>query len=277
MAQWVHALDVGAYQFIAAVWAMYWPTFLIVAAFTALERLFPLESNLPWRAVRFNLVWQVFALSMFVVLLWTAWGEFIHWAAAKAGTPLVYIARSDSLMFEAGRILLLIAVNDFLQYWVHRLMHAVPALWVVHRFHHDETHLHAATSLRQHWLSFPLTQMMLLPAAWLWGSDPAPAYAGLTIVAIAAFHHSNIRIDTGMPPIIVGPQMHRIHHAPERAVHDKNFAAVFPLWDMLFGTYVAPRKGKFDKTGLTGQPATDSYGKAFVQPLLDWRQMLRKY
>lgn len=78
MAEWVHALDVGAYQFIAAVWAMYWPTFVIVAAFTILERLFPLEPNLPWRAVRFNLVWQVFALSMFVVLSWTVWGKFIN-------------------------------------------------------------------------------------------------------------------------------------------------------------------------------------------------------
>ena len=277
MAEWVHALDAGAYQFIAAVWAMYWPTFLIVAAFTIMERLFPLEPNLPWRVVRFNLVWQVFALSMFVVLSWTLWGEFINWAAAKAGTPLVYIARSDSFAFEVGRILLLIAMNDFLQYWVHRLMHAVPALWVVHRFHHDEVHLNAATSLRQHWLNVPITQLLLLPLAWLWGGDPGPAYAGLGIVAITAFHHSNIRVDTGsMPPLIVGPQTHRIHHAPERASHDKNFAAVFPLWDILFGTYAAPRRGEFGQTGLTDHPPTESYATAFVQPLLDWRKMLRK-
>lgn len=87
MTAWLHALDVWAYQFIAALWGMFWPTFLIVAAFTGVERLFPLDPKLPWRAVRFNLVWQLMVLSITLALSWTAWGHLIGWLAGVAGPP----------------------------------------------------------------------------------------------------------------------------------------------------------------------------------------------
>lgn len=272
---WLHALDVWAYQFIAALWGMFWPTFLIVAAFTGLERLFPLETRLPWRAVRFNLVWQLMVLSITLALSWTAWGHLIGWAAGQAGTPLVFIAKASSPWVEVGRVVLVLAVYDLMQYWVHRLAHAVPGLWVVHRFHHEERHLHAATSLRQHWLNFPITQLLFLPTAWLWGGDPIPPAAGYAVIAIAAFHHANIRLETGWwGNLIVGPQMHRLHHAPERTVHDKNFAAMFPFWDRLFGTYHAPRRNSFGQTGLADKPPSSSFGIALIQPLLEWWTML---
>jgi sterol desaturase/sphingolipid hydroxylase (fatty acid hydroxylase superfamily) len=272
---WLHQLDVWAYQFIAALWGMFWPTFLIVAAFTGVERLFPLEPKLPWRAVRFNLVWQLIVLSISLALSWTAWGHLIGWLVGIAGTPLVFVAKAGAPWVEAWRIVLAIAVLDLMQYWVHRLSHAMPALWVVHRFHHEERHLHAATSLRQHWLNFPIMQLLLLPTAWLWGGDPIPSAAGYAVIAIAAFHHANIRLETGWwGHLVVGPQMHRLHHAPERAVHDKNFAAVFPAWDRLFGTYLAPRKHEFGPTGLADRSPTASYMLALIQPVLDWSNML---
>ena len=274
MTDWLHALDYWSYQFIAAVWGMYWPTFLIIAAFTVAERLFPLEKNLPWRAVRFNLAWQVFALSAFVALSWSAWGDIFRWLYGLAGRPIIYVARSDSWLIESGRILLIIAVNDLLLYWVHRLSHAVPALWMVHRFHHNEEHLHAATMTRQHWLSFPIAQVLLLPTVWLWGGDAVPQTVVIVVTAIAVFHHSNLRLGLGrLTPIIVGPQLHRLHHARDRANHDSNFAGVFPLWDIVFGTYRAPRPGEFGATGLATQKPSSEYWRSFFQPLVDWWAM----
>ena len=36
-----------------------------------------------------------------------------------------------------GQLLLLFVVRDFVQWWVHRLLHAVPFLWKFHKVHHS--------------------------------------------------------------------------------------------------------------------------------------------
>jgi len=274
---WLHALDVWAYQFIAALWGTFWPTLLIVAAFTGLERLFPLEANQPWRATRFNFVWHLITMAFTLALSWTVWGDLIRMVLREAGTPIIFLAQSSSPWIEVGRIALSIAIYDLTQYWVHRLAHALPALWVVHRFHHEEQYLNAATSLRQHWLMFPITQLLLLPTAWLWGGDPIPASAGYAIIALAAFHHANLRLEAGwLGNLIVTPQLHRLHHAPDRAVHDNNFAVVFPFWDRAFGTYLAPGRAEFGPTGLMDKSPSASYWSAMAQPFLEWWGMLAR-
>ena len=59
------------------------------------------------------------------------------------------------------------------------------------------------------------------------------------------FHSLELRIQLGRWSWVAGaPQVHRIHHSrlPQHA--DKNFAAYFPIWDVLFGTYWHPREGR---------------------------------
>lgn len=40
--------------------------------------------------------------------------------------------------------------------------------------------------------------------------------------------------------MIASPAFHRWHHAADEAGRDKNFAGLFPVWDLLFGTYYLP-------------------------------------
>jgi sterol desaturase/sphingolipid hydroxylase (fatty acid hydroxylase superfamily) len=40
----------------------------------------------------------------------------------------------------------------------------------------------------------------------------------------------------------VTPQVHRIHHARERDLAFSNYANVFPVWDILFGTFQDPTR-----------------------------------
>lgn len=35
------------------------------------------------------------------------------------------------------------------------------------------------------------------------------------------------------------PDLHRVHHSSWRSETDSNYGAVFPIWDMILGTYVA--------------------------------------
>ena len=60
-------------------------------------------------------------------------------------------------------------------------------------------------------------------------------------VGVTLFSHSNIRLpawlDAGLRRVIVTPDLHRVHHSTWQPETDSNFGAVFPIWDMVFGTY----------------------------------------
>jgi sterol desaturase/sphingolipid hydroxylase (fatty acid hydroxylase superfamily) len=274
--EYLHFLDTWLYQLIVSVWAMYWPILVTVLVFTAVERLYPLEPGQPWQLVRFNLVWQLLSLIALFVLSSTGWGAFIVWLSQLVPTPLVPLTPAESAWGEFGRILLIVVLGDLVSYWSHRLQHATPVLWAIHRLHHDEEHLHAATAIRQHWLNLPFTQIIVLPPlAWLLGAQTVPAMIGVLLGAINIFQHANIRLEIGwLTPVIAGPQWHRIHHARMPALYNRNFSAIFPVWDVLFGTHRQPLPGEFAATGLQGSSASDQFGRTFVQPLMDWWHLL---
>lgn len=256
-------------------WSLFWPSLAVICVFALAERRWPLEPAQSWRAWGFNLVWHALFLAVFLLLVNSAWGRFVDLLARQGAQPLV--PRADSAAGSALRIALAVLAHDFFVYWGHRLMHAAPALWAFHRLHHDEKHLNASTSLRQHWLSIPVHQIVVfLPLAWLFGVEAQPAVLMWALIALGAFHHANLRLSLGpFTPWLVGPQAHRIHHAPPRALHDCNYASLFPVWDRLFGTWHAPRAHEFGATGLDTHPPTASQWQALAMPLPQWWSMLR--
>jgi sterol desaturase/sphingolipid hydroxylase (fatty acid hydroxylase superfamily) len=90
------------------------------------------------------------------------------------------------------------------------------------------------------------------------------------------FQHMNLRLQMGRAtPLVMGPQLHRLHHSTDAQVYNSNYATVLPLWDLLFGTYRAPRAGQFDATGVAGVEPTRTFGRAAFGPLALWWQMVR--
>jgi sterol desaturase/sphingolipid hydroxylase (fatty acid hydroxylase superfamily) len=62
------------------------------------------------------------------------------------------------------------------------------------------------------------------------------------------FNHSNIRlsdrVDRALRPVIVTPDMHRVHHSSDPAETDSNYGFNFAFWDRLFATYTrSPKLG----------------------------------
>jgi sterol desaturase/sphingolipid hydroxylase (fatty acid hydroxylase superfamily) len=82
----------------------------------------------------------------------------------------------------------------------------------------------------------------------------SPVQAGIISLAVAQwgnFIHANIRVNLGpLSTVLCGPQLHRVHHSIEERHRDKNFAAFFPMWDVIFGTYCKP--DGWPKTGVNG-------------------------
>ena len=272
----LHQLDVRAYQLIGEVWRLYWPVLLVTLMLTLIERCFPLERSQPWRTWLFNMAWHALVLAIGVILSWTAWGEFVAWLAGMEAAPTPAPA-PQGWPQELARLAVVLLVYDFCNYWAHRLQHAVPALWAMHQFHHEERHMNAAASLRSHWLNIPYLQMLVtVPLMWLLGFEAYSFTAYLAIHVFLGYSHMNVRLDLGrFSKLLVGPQYHRMHHARERRQYDCNFATLLPLWDILFGTFAPPVAGDFGPTGVSGVPASHALIAASLQPINEWWRMLK--
>jgi sterol desaturase/sphingolipid hydroxylase (fatty acid hydroxylase superfamily) len=152
------------------------------------------------------------------------------------------------------QVICLLLLQSFAAYWMHRMEHAIPALWALHKFHHSADRMSIMTANRQTELTKGMEQLTLvLFVAFL--SDPIaqrPA-AGSPLFAIVVIYllyrtftrvnqylvHSNLTTDYGWIGrwLLVSPNMHRLHHATDPKYFNKNFTFDLVIWDRLFGTY----------------------------------------
>jgi sterol desaturase/sphingolipid hydroxylase (fatty acid hydroxylase superfamily) len=137
---------------------------------------------------------------------------------------------------------LTLTAQTFVAYWLHRTMHRAPLLWRVHRVHHSDTSVDVSTSLRHH----PLELLVTTPAAalviLLIGAPVSVVLASETfLVTTAFFGHAEIvlpcALDRALAWIVVTPRLHRLHHHPERRLHDSNYGDTLTVWDRVFGTF----------------------------------------
>src|SRR5215471_6211001 len=146
---------------------------------------------------------------------------------------------------------------DLGEYWRHRLQHRLPWWWALHSLHHDQRQMTLWTDDRNHVLDDVLGAVWRGALAMLIGVTPSEY--PLVLIAfrlIESLSHSNVRLGFGRfgTPLVVGPHYHRLHHAIEHAKppFDRamgcNFAVIFPVWDVIFGTW--RRDPAFPQTGV---------------------------
>jgi sterol desaturase/sphingolipid hydroxylase (fatty acid hydroxylase superfamily) len=59
-----------------------------------------------------------------------------------------------------------------------------------------------------------------------------------------------VRIPAFLHRVVMTPQVHRIHHARAPELAFSNYAGVFPIWDVLFGTFQDPTRVEPDAFGI---------------------------
>jgi len=221
----------------------------ICAVLFAVERIRPVEKKQPLKGIVFNLlVAIVLAASTQVTIGWL--GAVLPPLPFR---PFLTIEPPTNLYERIGCDLLVLFIYDFFAYWLHRIEHGLPFLWRIHRLHHEEKNMNVSTTNRHNPLEALLrVPFIMLPMVTLFDLPFAPLVFGVSLgVIIPSFSHMNLRLQMGwMTALVTGPQLHRLHHSAELRHQDKNFANIFPFWDILFGTYLAPEPGEFPRTGL---------------------------
>jgi sterol desaturase/sphingolipid hydroxylase (fatty acid hydroxylase superfamily) len=138
---------------------------------------------------------------------------------------------------------------DFVIWLQHVMVHAVPALWRLHRVHHADLDDDVTTGSRFHPIEIGLSMLIKFATITVLG-PPVLAVVIFEVLlnATAMFNHGNIRIpvvvDRVLRWFVVTPDMHRVHHSIEDDETNSNFGFNLPWWDRMFGTYRdQPRAG----------------------------------
>ncbi len=168
-------------------------------------------------------------------------------------------------------ILLVVVLGDLLEYWLHRLSHAIPALWRVHAVHHMPTRLHIVKAGRHHLLYFFLRGSIVWTPLLLLGAPPSLIVWQLVAATLTGnVAHANIafKIPAFMHRVLVTPQFHRLHHSIDRVQGNSNFGVLLPIWDLLFGTHVDPVTAPLAAVGIEGDPIPHRWLTELAWPVL---------
>ena len=168
----------------------------------------------PVLAVALAVTLQMRGIGLFNLLAWPAWLE----------------------------ITLAIALFDLAIYWQHRVFHAVPWLWRLHRVHHSDTAFDVTTGVRFHPLEIAASMLIKLGLVALLGPPALAVILFELLLSLGSlFTHSDFslppRLDRRLRYLLVTPSMHRIHHSIRREETDSNFGFHLVWWDRLFGSY----------------------------------------
>lgn len=192
----------------------------------------------------------------------------VNVAAMVLFMPLVQYSVPVSLISDVPLWLsvpLFVLIMDLGEYLFHRAQHASPLLWRMHSLHHSDHDMNATTTNRHFWGDSLLKAVTIWPLA---AFVVAPTPAATTIFAALSLwnflSHSAIDLNFGKWSwVINSPAYHRRHHSIQPEHYDSNFAALFPIFDVIAGSYHRP--DGFPPTGLDERP--EHVGDVLIWPL----------
>lgn len=238
---------------------------ILAALFTIVERVFRGVEAPPWyrrKDVKTDLVFYVFNRIVSIGILQGIAIALIVAAVALAGgaglaevngiVEQLFVDDGASVASESMhawvsalpswvQVLAGLLIADFFGYWGHRFFHLKP-FWYVHAVHHSPPTLDWLSSVRFHPIDDAVMAILQVTPLLFLGFDPAVFVIVTPTIAVwAVFSHANLTWDFGpLKYVILTPRFHRWHHTSEEAGLDKNFAGLFPVYDLIFGTWYMP-------------------------------------
>lgn len=170
---------------------------------------------------------------------------------------------------------LAIVCYDFANYWNHRLMHH-RWFWPVHAIHHSDPDMNALTAYRIHFLeSVIMALSYILLLSWLGFPTGSMGMGAVLLTLHSMYVHLNVDWDHGpFKYVIASPRMHQWHHADLPEAYGKNLANIFPVFDLVFGTYYVPGPCH-EPLGAKGVPENDVV-KLILYPFAVWGKLALK-
>jgi sterol desaturase/sphingolipid hydroxylase (fatty acid hydroxylase superfamily) len=231
-----------------AIIGQFFGLFLFFLIFTPLERFFALRKEQrifrpSWLTDATHFLCNRFLVDggsiVAIVALVIFWRWMIN-SAFQAGVA----AQPFWLQFIEALFLI-----EFLGYTYHRWCHSSPLLWKFHAVHHSSSQMDWLAAARSHPLDQIFSRVFFFVPFYILGFNEKTLGVFLFILVFNGIYlHSNIRFRFKyLRWLIVTPEHHHWHHSNDPEARNKNFAALFPLMDWIFGSLYLP-KGKMPMT-----------------------------
>jgi sterol desaturase/sphingolipid hydroxylase (fatty acid hydroxylase superfamily) len=169
----------------------------------------------------------------------------------------------------AATFLVYLLVLDLADYWRHRLQHRLAWWWALHSLHHSQRQMSFWTDDRNHLLDDVFAGVWFAGIALLIGVPPEQFVAVVMLTRfVESLSHANVSFGFGTvgERLLVSPRFHRTHHGVgvghEGRRYGCNFATLFPVWDIVFGTANFNYRGV--QTGISDQLEGRDYGETFI-------------
>ncbi|RZK50532.1 MAG: sterol desaturase family protein [Pedobacter sp.] len=173
---------------------------------------------------------------------------------------------------------------DLCSYWSHRISHEVRILWATHVVHHSAESYNLTVAFRQSAVQH-VKIIFFLPIAFL-GFHPVIFFVANQLSTIYQFwvHTEMIgKIHPWVDKWFCTPSSHRVHHGSQKQYLDRNYGAVFMVWDHIFGSFepedekpkfglTTPLDAKLDPLKLNFHEFVDIYQD--VKNSQSWKQKL---
>jgi sterol desaturase/sphingolipid hydroxylase (fatty acid hydroxylase superfamily) len=240
----------------------------------ALERRWPAEPVVDRAAIRTDVAYTLlhrlggFALLVFALL--TPAMDALEGALRLTGFSRLNVDQLWPGVTDIGWVgfLFYLVLLDFVDYWIHRGQHRFGWWWSLHAVHHSQRQMTFWSDQRNHLLDDLIRDVAMALVAVAIGVAPGQ-FVALVIATrvLQSLQHANLRWRWPAPfeRVLVSPSFHRLHHSigtghegPSRGV---NFAVLFPVWDLVFGT--ADWRAGFVPTGIRDQLDGRDYGRGF--------------
>jgi sterol desaturase/sphingolipid hydroxylase (fatty acid hydroxylase superfamily) len=254
---------------------------VMLTLFAALERWRPVQRITDRAAVRVDVIYTlIHRLGLVRVVLFFSvdplWdlviGKLRVWGLPTWSLDNLWPGVTDVALVS---FVLYLVLFDAVDYALHRAQHRVRWWWQLHAVHHSQQQMTMWSDNRNHLLDDLIRDSVFVGVALVVGIAPSQFVAVVALTQLVeSLSHANVRLSFGplLSRVLVGPQYHRLHHriglghesAGAGTLGGYNFAVLFPLWDLLFGT--ARYDGRYDPTGIRDQLPADGgrdYGEGF--------------
>lgn len=271
---------------------------LMLLLFAPLQRWRPAETQAAGgRAVRVDVLYTLLhRLGLFRLAMFFSVDPLLDSLFGQAAVQGVQGIQLDALVAPLwpgvldsawASFLIYLLAFDLLDYWIHRGQHHFESWWALHAVHHSQRQMTLWSDNRNHLLDDLVRDVLLAFTARAIGVAPGQFVAVVaTTQLLESLSHANTRLSFGWlgERLLVSPRFHRQHHAIGLGHESQgpgslggcNFAVLFPVWDLLFGT--ARFDGRYEPTGIRDQlpdQGAREYGEGFwAQQWLGLRRLL---
>ncbi len=179
---------------------------------------------------------------------------------------------------QALTFCLYVLILDCADYWRHRLSHSFRWWYALHAVHHAQRQMTFWSDDRNHILDDLIAFCWFLVLGLLIGIPPMQfPLIILLLRLLESMSHANARVGFGWlgDRLLISPRFHRAHHGVRAAGQKScNYGAIFPFWDMMFGSADFARE--YARTGDPSAEEAMATGTWWEQQAAGFRRLFRR-